>query len=346
MGSDGVRSPIAVGLAAVLLGVGAPLRAQAKRTGSPEQQLPREITQLTGFGERAAWSPDDKRIAFMGRSFGDAFEIDLATGLTRLLTGHFQHSGFLRVQYLPNGDFFLIGARTFTDVRTTRGRDQEMWVMKADASAPPTALNHKISEGVAISRKRMRVAWANTRAQYPDRLAEGESVLYTADVVYKDGVPQLVDTKEVLRARAPECTLEAQDFRNDDTELIYTCYRPPYADILGVDLRTGKITTYRKLPDEYNEVEGISPDGKWTLVESSREQGGPERQNSRFIDIWKLTLEPNSPDFVRLTRWGDYEGYKASNPVVSNDARRIAFQSARNTEAAGVGHGIFLLTLK
>ncbi len=346
MGSDGVRSSIAVGLAAVLLGVGAPLRAQAKQTGSPEQQLPREITQLTGFGERAAWSPDDKRVAFMGRSFGDAFEIDLATGLTRLLTGHFQHSGFLRVQYLPNGDFFLIGARTFTDVRTARGRDQEMWVMKADASAPPTALNYKISEGVAISRKRMRIAWANTRAQYPDRLAEGESALYTADVVYKDGVPQLVDTKEVLRARAPECTLEAQDFRNDDTELIYTCYRPPYADILGIDLRTGKITTYRKLPDEYNEVEGISPDGKWTLVESSREQGGPERQNSRFIDIWKLTLEPNSPDFVRLTRWGDYEGYKASNPVVSSDGRRIAFQSARNTEAAGVGHGIFLLTLK
>jgi len=341
-----VRSSIAVGLAAVLLGVGAPLRAQAKQTGSPEQQLPREITQLTGFGERAAWSPDDKRVAFMGRSFGDAFEIDLATGLTRLLTGHFQHSGFLRVQYLPNGDFFLIGARTFTDVRTARGRDQEMWVMKADASAPPTALNYKISEGVAISRKRMRIAWANTRAQYPDRLAEGESALYTADVVYKDGVPQLVDTKEVLRARAPECTLEAQDFRNDDTELIYTCYRPPYADILGIDLRTGKITTYRKLPDEYNEVEGISPDGKWTLVESSREQGGPERQNSRFIDIWKLTLEPNSPDFVRLTRWGDYEGYKASNPVVSSDGRRIAFQSARNTEAAGVGHGIFLLTLK
>ena len=345
MGSDGVRRGWA-GLAAALLGVGPPLRAQAKQTGNPEQQLPREITQLTGFGERAAWSPDDKRIAFMGRSFGDAFEIDLATGLTRLVTGHFQHSGFLRVQYLPNGDFFLIGARTFTDVRTTRGRDQEMWVMKADASAPPTALNHKISEGVAISRKRMRVAWANTRAQYADRLAEGESALYTADIVYKDGVPQLVDTKEVLRARAPECTLEAQDFRNDDTELIYTCYRPPYADVLGIDLRTGKITTYRKLPDEYNEVEGISPDGKWTLVESSREQGGPERQNSRFIDIWKLTLEPSSPDFVRLTRWGDYEGYKASNPVVSSDARRIAFQSARNTEAAGVGHGIFLLTLK
>ena len=320
--------------------------AQMRASGTPEDHLPREITQLTGFGERAAWSPDDKRIAFMGKSFGDAFEIDLATRLTRLLTGHFRHAGFLRVQYLPNGDFFLIGARTFTDAGTTRARDQEMWVMTADANVPPSALNHKISEGVAISRKRMRIAWSNTHGQVPDLLPEGESALYTADIVYQDGVPRLVGKKEVLRARAPECTLEAQDFRNDDTELIYTCYRPPFADVLGVDLKTGKVTTYRKLDGEYNEVEGISPDGKWTLVESSREQGGPDRQNSRFIDIWKLTLEPNSTDFVRLTRWGDYEGYKASNPVVSNDGRRIAFQSARNNEPAGVGHGIFILEVK
>ena len=320
--------------------------AQDKKAGNPEKELPPNITQLTGFGERAAWSPDDQRVAFMEKSFGDAFEIDVRTKLTRLLTGHFSHAGFLRVQYLPSGDFFLIGARTFTDIRTTRGRDQEMWVLKADGRTPPMPLDHKISEGVAISRKQMKIAWANTHGQYPDLIPEGESVIYTADIVDKDGRPTLANKKEVLRAKAPECTLEAQDFRHDDTDLIYTCYRPPYADVLGIDLRTGKITTYRKLPDEYNEVEGISPDGKWTLVESSREQGGPERQNSRFIDIWKLTLEPNSRDFIRLTRWGDYEGYKASNPVVSNDGRRIAFQSARNTEAAGVGHGIFLLTLK
>ena len=336
---------VARGLAGIVLCCALPLGAQARKAGNPEQQLPPEIAQLTGFGERASWSPDDKRIACMEKSFGDAFEIDLTTRLTRLLTGHFRHAGFLRVQYLPNGDFFLIGARTFIDVGTTRGHDQEMWVMKADASTPPTPLNHKISEGVAISRTRLKIAWANTHGQYPDALAEGESVLYTADIVYKNGVPELANKQEVLRARAPECTLEAQDFRNDDTELIYTCYRSSYADVLGIDLRTRTVTTYRKIPNEYNEVEGTSPNGKWTLVESSREQG-PDRQNSRFIDIWKLTLEPNSTDFVRLTRWGDYEGYKASNPVVSNDGTRIAFQSARNNESAGVGHGIFILTLR
>jgi len=318
----------------------------AQKAGGPEKNLPKNITQLTGFGERASFSPDGKRIAFMGKSFGDAFEIDLQTRLTRLLTGHFRHEGFLRVQYLPNGDFFLIGARNFADIASTRSRDQEMWILKADARTPPVALNHKISEGVAISRKRMKIAWSNTRGQYPDVLAQGESVIYTADIVYKDGVPGLANKKEVLRAKTPECTLEAQDFRSDDTELVYTCYRSPYADVFGVDLSTGKVTTYRKLAGEYNEVEGLFPDGKYALVESSRDQGGPDKQNSKYIDIWRLKLEPDSADFVRLTRWGDYQSFKASNPVVSHDGKWIAFQSARNDEPAGVGHGIFLLKVK
>jgi dipeptidyl aminopeptidase/acylaminoacyl peptidase len=322
-------------------------RAQTVKEGTPEQHLPAQITQLTGFGERAVWSPDGKRIAFMSKSFGDAFEIDLSTRLMKLLTGHFRHTGFLRVHYLPNGDYLLIGAREFKDIRTTRDRDEEFWIMKSDARSAPVALGQKVSEGVAISRKRLRIAWANTHGQYPDSIAEGESVIHIADVVYDSaGAPRLANVRELLRAKRPECTLEAQDFRKDDTELVYVCYRErDKADVMGLDLASGKITTYRKLAGEYNEVEGVSPDGAWALVESSRDQGA-DRQDSRHIDLWKLTLAPNSAEFVRMTRWGDWDGYKASNPTVSPDGKWFAFQSARSTDPAGVGYGIFLYRLK
>jgi Tol biopolymer transport system component len=333
----GLRGLVAVALAAVALA------AQGQKTGNPEETPPPGVRRLTWFGERASWSPDGRRIAFMEKSFGDAFEVVLENGAVRLLT-HYPHAGFLRVQYLPNGDYFLIGARTFEDIRTTRSRDQEMWVLRKDFKPGDRAvpLEHKISEGVAISRTSMKIAWSNTRGQYPDVLAEGESVIYTADLTESGGRLVLSNRKEVIRAKAPECTLEAQDFRRNDTELIYTCYRSPFADVFGIELVTGKVTTYRKLAGEYNEVEGIFPDGETTLVESSREQA---QQNSNYIDIWRLRLEPDSKDFVRVTRWGDSPGFKASNPVVSPDGRTIAFQSARSKDAAGVGYGIFLMTL-
>ena len=44
--------------------------------------------------------------------------------------------------------------------------------------------------------------------------------------------------------------------------------------------------------------------------------------------------------------FSDSPGYKASNPVVSDDGRFIAFQMAKASEAAGVGHGLFVLDLE
>src|SRR3954453_6473485 len=118
------RFPRAATAVAALALAGALARAQSTgqttpRPGNPEDHLPPNITHLTWFGERGSWSPDGQRLAFMSKSFGDAFEIDLRTRAIRLLT-HYPHPGFLRVQYLPNGDYFLIGARSFADVNATR----------------------------------------------------------------------------------------------------------------------------------------------------------------------------------------------------------------------------------
>ena len=46
-----------------------------------------------------------------------------------------------------------------------------------------------------------------------------------------------------------------------------------------------------------------------------------------------------------MTRFNDYEGWKASNPVVSTDGRQLAFQAARTADEAGVGYGLLLLRL-
>jgi len=84
-------------------------------------RAPRKINVPNAGAFGASWSPDGTRIAFMEKSFGDAYEIDVKTRVIRLLT-HYPHPGFLRVQYLPNGDYFLIGAPTFTDIEAVSWR--------------------------------------------------------------------------------------------------------------------------------------------------------------------------------------------------------------------------------
>ena len=126
--------------------------------------------------------------------------------------------------------------------------------------------------------------------------------------------------------------------------MTFTCYEPKgLASVMGIDLKTKQVTNFSKAPGTYNEVEGIFPDGQYACVEADRQVetlGGV--RGSGNIDIWKLKLDGTGKDFVRLTHFNDYEGGKASNPVVSTDGRFMAFQTAKTTDPAGVGYGILL----
>jgi len=85
----------------------------------------------------------------------------------------------------------------------------------------------------------------------------------------------------------------------------------------------------------------------YAAVEADRkcEQLGGVR-GAGNIDIWKLKLAGTGKEFTRLTYFNDYEGGKASNPVISRDGRFKAFQAARTDDPAGVGYGILLLHFK
>ena len=63
------------------------------------------------------------------------------------------------------------------------------------------------------------------------------------------------------------------------------------------------------------------------------------------IDIYKLKLD-GSGKTERITRFADCPGYKATNPVVSDDGRYIAFQFAKKGDPAGVGRGILILDIQ
>ncbi|MGD0199759.1 MAG: hypothetical protein ABSD27_03310 [Bryobacteraceae bacterium] len=351
------------------------LLAAQRKPGNPLDHLPGNIEILTHFGERADISPDNQSVAFMAKSFGDAFVIDLKTRVIRCLTCNLPGAAFLRVMHLVTGDYILIGPARFEDVRTSRSRDNELWFLSRQPGSKPVRLDERMSEGAAISKKSLRIAYSQTLAQGPlerlvrERFSPSEraasapeapipvfraefpndySRLVVAELDLSGGVPKLRNKRMVYESRDRSCFIEAQDFYDNDRKMTFTCYEPPSAaSVMGIDLETGQVTNFSKAPGTYNEPEGIWPDGEHTCVESDRQtrelggRGGPGQ-----IDIWKLKLDGTGANFVRLTRFNDYEGGKASNPVVSTDGRFMAFQAAHSADEAGVGYGILLYHIK
>jgi hypothetical protein len=316
----------------------------ARKQGNPLEALPPNVEVLTRFGERADISPDNRRVAFMAKSFGDAFVIDLETRTIGCLTCNLPGAAFLRVMHLATGDYLLIGPERFQDVHTSRERDNELWWLAARLGAKPMKLGQKMIEGAAVSKTSTKIGFAIGHLQDPS-IAEGATALVVAELDLSGASPRIANRRLVHRSPTPACSLEAQDFFDHDTKMTFTCYEPEgKASVWTLDLRTGETVNQSASIGFYNEVEGIFPDGQHACVESdrqSREYGdGPSFRN---IDIWKLRLDATGLDFTRLTHFNDHEGWKASNPVVSTDGRFMAFQVARTADEAGVGYGILLM---
>ncbi len=312
---------------------------------SPTDHLPPHITRLTHFGQRADWSHDGKQILFVEKTFGDVYEIDLKTKTLRPMTHHYFHEGYTRALYLSNGDILLSGARKFNpeDPWPSREVTAELWVLKKDLSGPPLPLGQYCFEGPAVSRKNMKIAWTIHHDNYPDRVPEGVWQMWMGNIIYENSRPKLTDQRMILdnRALSFECELETQNFRPpDEKELIFSIYIDSVAEVMGLQIETGKVVNYTNTPPGYDEPEGIFPNGKFALVESDRHNlKGPA-----FIDIYKLILD-GSGRMERLTYFVNYPGYQATNPAVSDDGRFMAFQTAKKDDAAGVGRGIFIFDL-
>ena len=354
------RIHVALFLACALMLNGCKEASQVKETGSenpdpaksldPAENLPGHITRLTYFGQRADWSHNGSKILFIEKTFGDVYQAEVATGKITPVTHHFFHEGFVRALYLANGDILLSGSKTFDadNPMPSRHTEAELWVLHKSLKILPVRLGEKCSEGPAVSRKHMKIAWRVDHGDYPDRMPEGTTQMWTGEIEYKDGTPVLENKKLVFDSRnfPHNISPEPQNFRPpDETELIFSSYEYMGTDVMGLVLETGEIVNYSNAPDQYDEPEGIFPDGKHTLVEcdAHRKQEVPTGPNN--IDIHKLALD-GSGDLRRLTFFNDYPDGKSSNPVISDDGQYMAFQLASTRDMAGIGYGIFIYDFK
>jgi WD40-like Beta Propeller Repeat len=336
----GARAIAAAVATAALCSCGA---EPAPRSGSPADALPPHITRLVERGVRADWSADGSHLLYLNALVGDVFELDLATHATRALTTHFAHSGFTRARYLANGDLLLCGPSAEAP-GAERGRwASELWLLERSLARPAQPLDEACFEGPAVSRKSLRIAW--TRSEYPERVVLGRSEIWTGEISYEGGRPQLVNREKRLDRSAFHylAFLETQDFRPpDERELLFTAYAWRGGEVMGVDLETGELRNYSRNWG-YDEVEGVFPDGTSAAVE--REPDNYWAVPRGAIDIWRTALD-GSGQSERLTWFSEFAGYGANNPAISPDGRWMAFGLRETGGEHGNGAGIFLFDLR
>jgi hypothetical protein len=340
----GFVSMVMTGLTATAL-----LPAKVHAQAVPDTVHIADAVVISEFGGRPAFSPDGERVAFVGKTYGDAFEVDLESRKVRNLTGHIPHHGVVRVQYLQNGDYLITAPRIY-DGPNTRAH-LEMWVLDKNLQTGLHPLDTEVFEGIAVSRRSNLIAWSVIEPKLGRdenwQLAYSRPAKhYMAEVAYRDGVPYLANKREILHEMPKECVfIEAQDFRDQDRELVYSCVGPPTdgpvsISTMGAKLPNGPSVAYFRQAGTYAEVEGVSPDGSWATVECGSQAMGVLPP----LDICRLPMRPNSQmtPLVVATSPGNARG--VSNSVVSPDGRWIALQrSDSNDPDIGGGAGVYLL---
>ncbi|MCI9662922.1 MAG: hypothetical protein HFI46_03455 [Lachnospiraceae bacterium] len=303
---------------------------------------------LLDYGERPYWSPDGKRIAFIESNYGDVCEIDLKSGKVKNLTaGLGEHHSFLRVLFLPNGDYILIGPRKFKDCYISRRVESELWIMDKDAKYPPRPLGRRIFEGCGVSRIANRITYS-MNGNHEEGIGSPEDFeVHVTDIEYGEDGPRLGKDKIIYRAHGYDP--EPQDFRKNDTEVIMAEYYNPadgnkkdyYCTVKGVSVESGEVRLYITEPHIHNECEGIFPGEDYICLESSCD-GGPL---SHTIDLWKLKLD-GSMERTRMTRMLWKAPWRATNSNVSPDGKWLAFMLNVCGSEPGYGMGMGLLDLE
>lgn len=311
-----------------------------------------DAIELSPFGGRAAFSPDGKKVVFVDRSYGDAYEIDLATRHVRNLTAHLPHQGIMRIQYLAGGDFLVTAPRVRSGPNTRA--HLEMLVLDKELKRGLQPLGQQVFEGIAVSRRKNLIAWTVVEPELKPKESWQLAFVrptkrYIAEVTYRNGGPTLTARREIMATLPKPCSfIEPQDFRDADRELVYSCLGPSSTggitiSVMGNRIADDRNVVYRQEDGEYSEVEGLAPGGDWATVECGKQ----DKAGLPPLDICRLQLVPGGKMnlLVRGTKSGSTGDI--SNPVVSPDGKWLLFQKSDSASGEiGEGYGLYMLQLQ
>jgi len=305
----------------------------------PNSDLPDTIEPLTSFGQRAEWSLDGKTVYFVDKAGGEIFKVDVKTKKVKQLSdstmrpaGH----AYYRIMCLSNGDFLLSCG--------PGRRDTYIQIWDKGMKTPPVSLNEQINEGPAVSRQSMKIAWT-----------EKQETIISGELSYRNGIPEIVNKKVIIyndsviadSIHFPKHMLEPQSFRpGKENELLWSMYGLTdegvfTSETMLYDSNTGEIKNLSKAPGQYDEPEGIYPDGIYTLTECDHHR----KTGTNSIDIYKLEIDSEGKNYTRLTFFSEIEGFRASNPVVNDEGTMIAFQASESGSEPGAGCGLYLMNI-
>ena len=322
----------------------------AERKELNPKDLPSYIRKIQSYGERVDFNFDASKIIYVTQPCGEVEELDLSTGeITQITSGlsRKKNVGFFRCSYLVNGELLLTGGLS--------RRECTFFIVSKDRQKL-TKIDEPCWEGAAVSRTSMNVAWT------PNHI-----VLYKAELKYKEGVPFFDNKEEVLTTsdsfpiipdyqnrktnpgQSLKTYIEPQNFiPGQEHILTFTHYgkEPYHAETLTINLNSKEINhltkdSNGKLFDA--EPEGAFPNGGYTCLESTflNEKG------QHGCEILRMKVDGSEPP-VRLTYFSKiWNRFKATNPVISDDGKWMAFQHGIMWDSvAGKGYGLYLMDLE
>ena len=201
---------------------------------------------------------------------------------------------------------FCLAPNILREPRQTRARREcYLSVLARDGKSLPVPLGVFCSEGPAVSRTQMRIAWTEWTDPKPGEGNLASSKMYLADLVYTEGKPAIANRRLLLDGSELgfRCTMETQNFRpHHEDELTFSTYtdggRKSF-DVFSVNLLTKKLTRYTDTPAIYDEVEGAFSDGEYTIEECDEQRPGGQEYDLSLEAATRRQRQAHPPDALQ-----------------------------------------------